>query len=92
MPNKKNAKPVWVNGDIYASFKARLALEDWTWGITKKVESLMKDYLQVANRAAGQQAERGGDLSAWDAVPPASSTFGARPKVKRLPKPKVSNE
>lgn len=45
MPNKKNAKPIWIGGPIYASFKAKLDQEGWKWGITKKVESLMEGYL-----------------------------------------------
>lgn len=47
MPKKQGAKPIWIDGKIHAAFKKKLKDEGWTWGITKKVESLLKDY---ANR------------------------------------------
>lgn len=48
MPKKAGAKPVWVYGDIHAAFKAKLEAEGWRYGIAKKVESLMVDYVTGA--------------------------------------------
>lgn len=44
MPQKKGSKPIWVDGAIHAAFRERLRLEGWTWGMTKKVESLLAAY------------------------------------------------
>lgn len=56
MPQKKGSKPIWVEGTIHAAFREKLMAEGWTWGITKKVESLMADYAKKAKEPLNRGA------------------------------------
>lgn len=44
MAIKNGAKSIQVDGDIVVNFRRAIELEGWSWGLTKKVESLLKDY------------------------------------------------
>jgi hypothetical protein len=44
MAVKQGGKTVQINGEILENFRRALQAEGWTWGLTKKVESLLKEY------------------------------------------------
>lgn len=87
----RNPHMVYVTFECTPEFKERLEAlgREELRSMSSQIRRMLSDWM--ANRAAGPQAQ-GGDSSAWDAVPPASSTFGVRPKVKPPRKSKVSNE
>lgn len=72
MPQKKGSKPLWIDGVIHATFREKLKEEGWTWGMTKKVERLMADYVMGTKEPLDQ---RGGVHLAGVPLPPTVGVY-----------------
>lgn len=46
MSRKEGSKQLWIDGKLHAQFKKKILDEGWTWGITKKLESIVRDYVE----------------------------------------------
>lgn len=58
MARKKSSKQLWVDGEVHSSFKKKIEEEGWTWGITKKLEQIIKAYVKGELAAKELQVHR----------------------------------
>ena len=46
MPSKNNSNPTWIENEIREGIRKRMKEDAWTWGMTKYIDLILRDFLR----------------------------------------------